>query len=95
MFPGGGDDRSDITSGRGTHISDTASEAPSEGGSVMSSDSSSGFGSLTSGTLESRRMERKRCEDEKEISSTDQVENSEEETREELALFSFPYIPFL
>ncbi|XP_048103839.1 uncharacterized protein LOC125297516 isoform X3 [Alosa alosa] len=46
-----GDDKSEKTSGYGTFISDTASEAPSDQHSLMSGGTSSGIGSLTSGRL--------------------------------------------
>ncbi|XP_076120733.1 uncharacterized protein LOC143101202 [Alosa pseudoharengus] len=71
----GGDDRSDITSmpsAYHTHISDTASEAPSERDCVMSTATSSGIGSLRSGKLDGRRK-RKRSAEEEKVSSSEQI----------------------
>ncbi|XP_076123335.1 uncharacterized protein LOC143103440 isoform X2 [Alosa pseudoharengus] len=82
----GGDDRSEITSVTSayhTHISDTASEAPSEQDSVMSAATSSGIGSLTSGRLEGW-SDHKRSVVKEEVSSSGK--SPEETNTGELAL---------
>ncbi|XP_041961248.1 uncharacterized protein LOC121719569 isoform X2 [Alosa sapidissima] len=82
----GGDERSEITSVTSayhTHISDTASEAPSERDSVMSAATSSGIGSLTSGRLEGW-SDHKRPAVKEEVSSSG--ESPEETNMGELTL---------